>query len=60
MLSAGPKVSSISINIKTVLITGATSGLGLATALLLAEQDADVVMVSRERTRPAPTEAPND
>ena len=36
---------------KTVLITGATSGLGLATALLLAERGAEVLMVGRERTR---------
>ena len=36
---------------KTVLITGATSGLGLATALLLAERGAEVVMVGRDRTR---------
>ena len=36
---------------KTVLIAGATSGLGLATALLLAEQGAEVVMVGRDRTR---------
>jgi NAD(P)-dependent dehydrogenase (short-subunit alcohol dehydrogenase family) len=36
---------------KTVLITGATSGLGLATALLLAEQGAEVVMVGRDRIR---------
>src|ERR1700738_4299917 len=36
---------------KPVLITGATSGLGLATALLLAERGAEVVMVGRDRTR---------
>src|SRR5260370_1610408 len=36
---------------KTVLMTGATSGLGLATALLLGEQGAKVVMVGRDRTR---------
>ena len=36
---------------KTVLITGATSGLGLATALLLAERGAEVIMVGRDRTR---------
>ena len=36
---------------KAVLITGATSGLGLATALLLAEQDAEVVVVGRDRRR---------
>lgn len=36
---------------KTVLITGATSGLGLATAMLLAERGAEVLMVGRERTR---------
>jgi NAD(P)-dependent dehydrogenase (short-subunit alcohol dehydrogenase family) len=36
---------------KTVLITGATSGLGLATAMLLAERGAEVVMVGRDRTR---------
>ena len=36
---------------KRVLITGATSGLGLATAMLLAERGAEVVMVGRDRTR---------
>ena len=36
---------------KTILITGATSGLGLATALLLAERGAEVVTVGRDRTR---------
>ncbi len=36
---------------KTVVITGATSGLGLATAMLLAERGAEVVMVGRDRTR---------
>ncbi len=41
----------MSISGKTVLITGATSGLGLATAMLLAERGAEVVMVGRDRTR---------
>ena len=50
MLSAAPQ-SEMSISGKTVLITGATSGLGLATALLLAERGAEVVMVGRDRTR---------
>jgi len=36
---------------KTVLITGATSGVGLATAMLLTERGAEVVMVGRDRTR---------
>ena len=51
MLNAGPQVNTISMSGKAVLITGATSGLGLATALLLAEQGAEVVMVGRVRTR---------
>src|ERR1700746_200056 len=51
MLSAEPQQTEISISGKTVLITGATSGLGLATALLLAERGAEVVMVGRDRTR---------
>jgi retinol dehydrogenase 14 len=50
MLSAVPQ-SKISMSGKTVLITGATSGLGLATALLLAERGAEVVMVGRDRAR---------
>ena len=41
----------MSMSGKTVLITGATSGLGLATAILLAERGAEVVMVGRDRTR---------
>ena len=41
----------MSISGKTVLITGATSGLRLATALLLAECGPEVVMVGRDRTR---------
>ena len=36
---------------RIVVITGATSGLGLATAILLAERGAEVVMVGRDRTR---------
>jgi retinol dehydrogenase-14 len=44
-------MNGISMSGKTVLITGATSGLGLATALLLAEQGAEVVMVGRDRKR---------
>src|SRR5271154_3859828 len=51
MLSAEPQQCGISMSGKTVLITGATSGLGLATALLLAERGAEVVMVGRDRTR---------
>jgi NAD(P)-dependent dehydrogenase (short-subunit alcohol dehydrogenase family) len=49
-LSAVPQ-SEMSISGKTVLITGATSGLGLATAMLLAERGAEVVMVGPDRTR---------
>jgi retinol dehydrogenase 14 len=41
----------MSMSGKTVVITGATSGLGLATAMLLAERGAEVVMVGRDRTR---------
>jgi len=51
VLNAGPQVTTISMSGKAVLITGATSGLGLATALLLAEQDAEVVVVGRDRRR---------
>jgi len=47
MLSAVPQ-SEISMSGKTVLITGATSGLGLATALLLAERGAEVVMLGSD------------
>jgi retinol dehydrogenase 14 len=36
---------------KVVLITGASSGLGVATALLLAERGAEVVMVCRDGVR---------
>lgn len=50
MLSDVPQ-SEISMSGKTVVITGATSGLGLATAMLLAERGADVVMVGRDRAR---------
>ena len=41
----------MSMSGKTVLITGATSGIGLATAIMLAERGAEVVMVGRDRTR---------
>jgi retinol dehydrogenase 12 len=51
MLSTEPQESEMSMTGKTVLITGATSGLGLATAILLAEQGAEVVMVGRDRKR---------
>jgi retinol dehydrogenase-14 len=43
--------SEMSMSGKTVLITGATSGLGLATAMLLAERGEEVAMVGRDRTR---------
>jgi NAD(P)-dependent dehydrogenase (short-subunit alcohol dehydrogenase family) len=36
---------------KIVLITGASRGVELATALLLAERGAEIVMVSRDRIR---------
>jgi NAD(P)-dependent dehydrogenase (short-subunit alcohol dehydrogenase family) len=36
---------------KAILIPGATSRLGLATAILLAERGAEVVMVGRDRAR---------
>lgn len=36
---------------KIVLITGASSGIGLAAALLLAERGAEIVMVCRDRIR---------
>src|SRR5882672_7373702 len=51
MLITGAQGNEISMSGKTVLITGATSGLGLATALLLAERGAEVIMVGRDRTR---------
>lgn len=51
MLSSESVVNGTPMSGKTVLITGATSGLGLATALLLMEQGAQVVMVGRDRTR---------
>jgi NAD(P)-dependent dehydrogenase (short-subunit alcohol dehydrogenase family) len=36
---------------RTVLITGASSGVGLATSLLLAEQGAEVIMICRDPVR---------
>ena len=48
MRSAEPQKSEMSMWGKTVLITGATSGLGLATALLLAERGAEVVMLGSD------------
>src|SRR5579864_6813692 len=43
--------ASQDMNDKVVLITGASSGLGLATALLLAERGAEIVMVCRDEIR---------
>jgi retinol dehydrogenase-14 len=43
--------TDIPMDDKIVLITGASSGVGLATALLLAERGADIVMVCRNRAR---------
>jgi NAD(P)-dependent dehydrogenase (short-subunit alcohol dehydrogenase family) len=38
---------SITLNSKTAIITGASSGIGQATALLLAESGVQVALVSR-------------
>ena len=38
---------------KTVLVTGATSGIGLEAAVVLAQAGAKVVMVGRDPTRTA-------
>jgi NAD(P)-dependent dehydrogenase (short-subunit alcohol dehydrogenase family) len=48
---------SWSIEGKTVLLTGATSGIGLEAAVALARQGARVVMVGRDRTKTEATAA---
>jgi NAD(P)-dependent dehydrogenase (short-subunit alcohol dehydrogenase family) len=42
---------------KTAVVTGGTSGIGRAVALLLANRGAEVMVVGRDRARGAETEA---
>ncbi|XP_053608503.1 3-oxoacyl-[acyl-carrier-protein] reductase-like [Plodia interpunctella] len=42
---------------KVVIVTGASSGIGAATAIAYAKEDADVVLVGRNETKLAKTEA---
>ena len=48
---AKPKVCHIKANGKTILITGATSGIGYATAHLYARNGADLVFINRSETK---------
>jgi short-subunit dehydrogenase len=46
-----PKGDSMDIQNKIAIVTGASSGIGLATARLLTAKDARVVLVSRSRNK---------
>ena len=49
------RVSTMDLQDKTALITGGTSGMGIATALSMAEKGASVIITRRDETRGAST-----